>query len=482
MSRIHQVLKAVTRVAHARLYDTTGWQRTLLEECQNLGGVYVKFLQMIAIHLGTRGFSEINNRTVFEQVQYEPIDVIQQLTDSLGTTAQDIFLDMADEPFAAGSYGQVYLAHLKENNQSVIVKVLRPSVRRYLRTDLRILGVAARIVGWFTSSSMVNTRLIFKEFSRSTLLETDYIHEAEAGETLREYFSYTEKVYIPRTYINLSKGSVLVQDYVGGLSLASAIDQQKEGYDIEQLVHRATGSDVWQQLQTLGSEMLRATLKADYLMVDPHPGNVRLLDNNRVALIDFGLVAPAPTNRDAFAAVIREYLNLYQGNFDAGAFAMASLSFYDPELYDALVAVARSEQKDYRGYLRTFVATRIAEDEDAQRCVQGRYMTYLFNDFINDGNNLGLHLAEENALVQKSMAMFIITTRQIGERHGSDIYFGIMERALVAAYEEAAHTPTAMRRATMTEEHAYEVMSSWLEAVAERNQTLYRQVVQGGVL
>lgn len=86
------------------------------------------------------------------------------------------------------------------------------------------------------------------------------------------------------------------------------------------------GSDVWKQLRLLGTELLRATVYADYLMVDPHPGNQRPPDN-KVALIDFGLVSPAPTNREAFASLIHQFRKLYDDEFEAGSFAVAMLAF-----------------------------------------------------------------------------------------------------------------------------------------------------------
>lgn len=482
MRRYVDVLRSAYTILLARLKDSDTWKRVLIAECQRLGGVYIKFLQMIAVHMSTKDFvNDVSNRLAFEQVAYEPVDVRKELQESLGTEVLDVFGEIADEPFAAGSYGQVYLARL-QTGERVIVKVLRPSVRVNLKFDLRMLRVAATVISWFTATSIIDTKRLFKEFERATKLETDYRHEADAGEWLREYFTTAPKFYIPRTFTELSGGSVLVQEYVGGVSLASAMDEQKAGSNIEQLILKATGSNIWRQIHTLGTEMLRATLRADFLMVDPHPGNVRLLSDDKVALIDFGLIAPAPSNRTAFAGVISEYLKLYEGRFDAGSFALASLAFYDPELHDALTTVARSQDTDYSSSLSGFITKRLANDTMAQHYIEGRYMTYLFNDLINDGNNLGLHLAEENALVQRSMAMFLSMTRAIGELHDGEIHFKLIHSALSIVHEEALHGGVQRTsRASMSEERAYEVVSTWTEAIAERNQTLYRQVIQGGM-
>lgn len=482
MNRYVDVVRAAAHIGRARLLTPLIWKRTMISECQRLGGVYIKFLQMVAVHMSTKDFvNDVSNRLAFEQVAYEPIGVRDEIRNSLGADALATIVNIADKPFAAGSYGQVYQARLK-TGEEVIVKVLRPSVRHNLKHDLNMLRAVSKIISWFTATSIIDTKMLFREFEKATTLETDYRHEADAGEWLRDYFASSPSFYIPRTFTELSGGSVLVQEYVGGVSLASAMDEQKAGQDIEALVHGVTGSNIWNQLHTLGKEMLEATLKADFLMVDPHPGNVRLLSGDRVALIDFGLISPAPTNRGAFAGVIEQYLKLYEGRFDAGSFALASLAFYDPELHDALVFVARAEQRDYQGSLSAFITNRLAGDSMAQQYIRGRYMTYLFNDLINDGNNLGLHLAEENALVQRSMAMFLSMTRAIGELHDGEIHFRLIHAALSEVHEAAQRGGIERSaKASMSEERAYEVVSSWVEAVAERNQTLYKQVVQGGL-
>ena len=151
MRRLRQVFLASSRVVMARLFESYNWQSVLLEECERLGGVYIKFIQMLAVHETTKHLVEgARADLVYEHVPFEAIDVNQEL----GRSVQE-FAWIDYQPFAGGSYGQVYRGQLR-TGQDVVVKILRPSVRKTLRQDLRILNSIARITSWFTRRAIVD--------------------------------------------------------------------------------------------------------------------------------------------------------------------------------------------------------------------------------------------------------------------------------------------------------------------------------------
>ncbi|QQS18219.1 AarF/ABC1/UbiB kinase family protein [Candidatus Saccharibacteria bacterium] len=160
MFRTFQVLRSAARVGRIRLTNAYDWKLEIAQQCQELGGVYIKFLQMLAVHHSTKYLVEgMGAALAFEQVPYEKID----LHHHIGNLAEQ-FSSIDSKPFAAGSYGQVYMGQLK-TGEKVVVKVLRPSVRKTLRTDLRILTVIGAFTSLFAGTSMVNFRLMAKEFA-----------------------------------------------------------------------------------------------------------------------------------------------------------------------------------------------------------------------------------------------------------------------------------------------------------------------------
>lgn len=478
MFRTLQVLRSALRVGRARITNAYDWKFEIARQCQELGGVYVKFLQMLAVHKSTKYLVEgMGAEMAFEQVPYEEIDLRHELG-SLAGRLQTI----EPKPFAAGSYGQVYRAQLKSGEQ-VIVKVLRPSVRRTLRTDLRMLTIIGNVISLFTGASMVNFRMMAREFARATWLETNYQLEAQNGEQLRAYFDERKTLVIPRSYPSLTSRTVLVQEYIGGVSIVSLEMKQREGHRIDDLVQQSVGSDVWAQLQLLGTELLRATVYADYLMADPHPGNVRLLPDDKVALIDFGLVCPAPTNRGAFATLIHEMRNLYEDDFKAGNFAVAMLAFFDVELHDALARVASAQSDDYAFSLSSFIdrftATQ-AKQTEIQHYVSDKQLLQLFSNVLNQDNKLGIHITEQNALLQRSMTMFMSVIRAISDAHDERVYEPIIHSCMIAVDDEIRlrGVTESMSHHEMSDERAYEVASNWLALVAERDRHMYKFITK----
>jgi hypothetical protein len=472
MRRTIQIWRAIVAVGRARFRDKYGWAQEFVVQCEQLGGVYIKFLQMLASHETTKHYVfSAKSDMIYEQVDYEPLNVAAEL----GSEAK-WFSSFATTPFAAGSYGQVYRGTLT-TGEPVIIKILRPSIRQTLRHDLRFLNTAATIMGWMTKSSVVDIGAITKEFSKATTAETDYIREANNGEWLRNYYEKRATLVIPRSYLAFGSRHVLVQQYIPGISLTVAMAEQRRGRPIDQVVFDATGSNIWQQLHLIGAEALNAILYADYQMVDPHPGNIRLLSNNKVALIDFGMVSRAPRNRAAFVNMTGEMLKAYENRFEPGAFAIAMLGFLDMELYDALRIVARQQSDDYMQSVQTFVASYIREqagDSLLEHYLLDKQMARLFNQVINRGNKLGIRIVGDNVMLQRSMNMFLSTVRAIGEAHDHAIHFGLLHDIMSEVYNGALqngfnHQPTP----EMSDERAYEVTANWLTMIAENDRQLY---------
>ena len=480
MRRFLQTLLSVYRVILARL-SRKNWRHVLVDEGLRLGGVYVKFLQMLAVHQSTRQWvTSTRAQGVFEQVDYEPIDVDAML---MKARLKHHFQVVNPVPIAAGSYGQVYSATLSDG-KNVIIKVLRPTVRKYLKQDLLILGTVTFVLSQFMHGSMVRPHRLFKQFAQATRQETDYITEAYNGEWFRNYFADGQGIVIPQTYVEYGNDSVLVQDYVPGISLSQVMELQDQGYKIENLMqHYVGGSDIWAQLHTLGAELLKASLKADYIMADPHPGNVRLLPDNKVALIDFGLVAEGPENRVAFRNIIHQLRNVYEDTFAPGPFAAAMLAFYDTELSDALSISAEAQGIDFVQILEKFVESQLNQSKNsviADDLLRDRQTAQLFMRLVNTNNSLGLKLSEKDVLLQRSLSMYLSIARKIGEGQKNTNHFDVV----LAALREVDSMPGQalayqQPKRRMSEEQALEITSNWLSILAESNQGLYKRLLEG---
>lgn len=464
----------------ARVQQETN--RLLFQTFEGLGGVYVKFLQILILdHEFLRGWAGPAEYDVFENVDYEEIDLAELLKAEMPNYEQH-FLSIELQPFAAGSFAQVYRGRLRDNTE-VVLKVLRPSLSKTLRSDLRLLGWIVRLTGTLrkTAASAVNLREFFRGFTTTVLEETNYRREVKNAAWFYNYFDDKPDVVVPKTYPELSGDRIIVQDLVGGVSLAEVFMAQSKGEEPALFVYDSVGSSIWSQMETFGTELLIGILTADFIIGDPHPGNVKLLPDNKLGLIDFGVAAAAPANRRAFLNLLKEYEKIYAGKFDAGTYTIAALQFFDEELVQALsVAGELLTPWEPQAILRKIgeAARRALEDiklnPKASNLLDQKIMMRLFNQSINDDNRFGIAINLDSADMLKSAGTCINVIRAVGtyEQSFPIIYRGL-QRAIAVAENSKLESETASPPAP---EHALEFLGSWLAGIADRDPFLYRQI------
>jgi ubiquinone biosynthesis protein len=485
VNRYGETVRAAWRVWRAYKSDPL-WVKVLSDEAQQLGSIYVKFLQQLAsTEILSALFARAGERlSIYDDVALEQISVQETLSRELGERANNIIAEA--EPFASGSFAQVYRCKIAdEPSTQFVVKILRPSIKQNLRIDCRLLLVGTWMFQRAVRSDLFDMYALAKEFVEATTKETDYEYERDVATYIYEYFAKrTANVVIPRMIKQYSTKQVLVQEYIDGLPLTSALNVAQEGGDSFRFVYERTGSDMRIQLGLVGSELLSAVLHAEWIMADPHPGNIYLLANNKIAMIDFGLVAPAPAHRSAFFGMISQYRALYEDRADMGVLAIAMMAFYDYELYQALNVVTShgSLTSSLQQYIsRTAEVTGVLNGKLASQ----RRITQLFLTELNAGNRFAIRIDPRDAILQKAMHSFLATTRlACGEMYRKSYYWGIVHDALATAEDEARHTgiqEAGMLTGTqLTLEDAQEIVMDWLTKVAERDRSAYGVLLQQG--
>ena len=456
-------------------------RRLLFEQFKHLGGVYIKFLQMLSLNVDfLQGWASPSEFDVFEAVDYETIDVTKTLQAEVPHYSQQ-FLSVDVQPFAAGSFAQVYRGQLLDGTD-VIIKILRPSLTRNLDFDLRLLAIITRVASWLYPTTITNANVVYRQFAVTTRAETDYITEARNARWFHEYFRNVAEIVIPKTFQDLSSEHVIVQEFIGGISVAELLSVQKQGYDPAVIVQQKLGSDLWQQLQSLGYEFLKSTVLADFVIGDPHPGNIKLLPDNKVGLIDFGIAAPAPRNRQAFLNLIYEYQKLYNEAFDAHSFTIAMLSFFDEALVQALTTVGKlmnpSEPIDFMNMIGSAAAQTLTgkmHQANTQTLLRRKMMSRLFGQTINSQNRFGVYLNLQAMNVFKAAHIYLSTVGSLG-KNGEN--FIVLQRAIndtIATIERvgiALETPSN----PLSTDQSVELVSGWLARLADNDPFLFQQL------
>ncbi len=212
-----------------------------------------------------------------EPFPYEEAESI--ITAELGVRISKAFADFDPLPIAAASLGQVHRATMRDGRQ-VAVKVQRPGIREQVTGDLDALEEIAQFVDSHTDAGkLYEFHKMLKEFRRSLMRELDYRQEARHLITLGQNLKEFERIFVPRPIADYTTSKVLTLDYVQGKKITSLSPLA---------LHDVDGS-------TLADELFRAYLKQilvdGFFHADPHPGNVFLTDDGRIALLDLGMVA-----------------------------------------------------------------------------------------------------------------------------------------------------------------------------------------------
>lgn len=470
------------------------------DEFVKLGGVYIKFLQGVLLNTSVmRRWHNPAKLRIFENLDTEPMDIVQILQTELRPEQLQQIALIQPEPFAAGSFGQVYLAQ-HQNGKRIIVKVLRPMIRELLKYDLRLLGIfSKRFAAKEYSNFTVKMSEAIKEFRAATLSETDYVTEAQFAHDLYEAYQYNPQIIIPETYLDLCTPHLIVQDYLEGISGVELLRVKETGGDVVQYVREKLGSDLDTQLTTFGIEALSAAFALPRVQGDPHPGNLRFLSDNKVGMIDFGISAPAPRNRPAFFGLIKEWSKMYDDTGTVGHLFEQFMRYFVNDLYRALkklstllpqnvvVSAAHSQVSEHvvqpvreKGPDFVHDVGRIVQNifdsstgRDVKSIMKDGRMMQAFGQIVNKDNRLGLVLNFESSEILRAAQTYLSFLDATGRR--AELMPRILAEAV--ARVEAEHPDIVNggeEQPSMSQ--AIGIVNRWLERIAVRDPALFRQL------
>ncbi|WP_313404478.1 AarF/ABC1/UbiB kinase family protein [Aeromicrobium sp.] len=292
------------------------------DDLERMGPTFIKLGQLLSTRFDLLPASYT---TALERLQDEvdPIDfdtVREVVETELGATLKERFRDFDPKPLAAASLGQVHRASLR-NGREVVVKVQRPHVRDTVREDMKVLGRLARLADKRTTAgrSFGFGRLL-DQFRRSLAGELDYRREARNLDTFRELTAPYDLLVVPRPVHEYTTSKVLTMDFIDGRKVT----------DIGQL--GLVDLDARPIVEQLFSAYLHMILDAGVLHADPHPGNLLLTEDGRLALLDLGMTASVPPRVQQ--DIIKLLLAISDGDGEETASILASMG-HPTDVFDA---------------------------------------------------------------------------------------------------------------------------------------------------
>ncbi|PKO25224.1 MAG: ubiquinone biosynthesis protein UbiB, partial [Betaproteobacteria bacterium HGW-Betaproteobacteria-8] len=266
---------------------------------QELGPTFVKLGQVLATRPDIfppnwiAEFSKLQDKV--PAVPFE--ELLPELQQVLGKSPFEVFNDLQEVPVAGASIAQVHLAKLQDGTP-VVLKIRRPNVRERIEADLRLLSHLGRLVeSEFEEVRRFRPGEIISQFSKSLERELDFALEGRNTERFSRNFADDEFIEFAKIYWDYTSESLLVMSYIEGVSGNDLETARHLGLDLKLLGERGANA------------VLKMVLMDGFFHADPHPGNVFYLPENRLAIIDCGMVGRISLDRrdeiaDLLAALV----------------------------------------------------------------------------------------------------------------------------------------------------------------------------------
>ena len=251
--------------------------RMVLEE---LGPTYIKLGQILSTRPDLIQVEYLNELTKLQDKvpSFDAAEAGQIIADEFGFTPNEIFARFDEQPLASASIGQVHRARLN-NGTEVAVKVQRPGIRRNIEIDLEImLHLATLMERHIEELALHRPVKIVEEFAKSLEKELDYRLEAFNMERVAQNFSDDPYTCIPKVFREFSTAQVLTTEFVDGIKVSDIHRIESAGLDRKIITDRGAGI------------LLKMVFEHGFFQADPHPGNIFVLPENVICLIDFGMV------------------------------------------------------------------------------------------------------------------------------------------------------------------------------------------------
>jgi ubiquinone biosynthesis protein len=278
--RLMQILRVLARHKFLRaLLGKRHWPspKAVREALEELGLTFLKFGQVLAMRSDLLPAAYIDElRLLHDHLPAMGIDAVRATVEvELGARLTELFSSFSETPLAAATIAQVHEATMHEGRH-VAVKVQRPGLRAAISKDIAALTYLVALgEKLFPHLRALDLPVVVHEFANSLNREIDFTREARSIVLFRTALADVPDLWIPDVVAEYSTKSVLTMEYSAG-----------ERVDRYAGLHAEAMPRV---INTLVKLMLQTIFEEGLFHADPHPGNVFVLPDGRISLLDFGM-------------------------------------------------------------------------------------------------------------------------------------------------------------------------------------------------
>ncbi len=254
--------------------------RRLREALEELGPVFVKFGQVLSTRPDLLP-SDISEELVRLQDKVPPFPGAEAraiIERAYGDSLDCHFQSFDTDPAASASVAQVHYAELADGSE-VVVKVLRPDVRKVIERDLELLHALADLAErYWPEAHRLKPKEIVSDYDKTIHNELDLMREAANASQLKANFADSDLIYVPKIYWQHTRRNVMVMERIHGIPIRNIAQIKAAGIDLKKLAH--DGVEIF----------FTQAFRDGFFHADMHPGNIFVSDEGQYRAVDFGIM------------------------------------------------------------------------------------------------------------------------------------------------------------------------------------------------
>ncbi len=320
-------------------YDTMRKHaKKMVDKFMELGPAFIKLGQLLSVRSDVLPQPYMDEFVrLQDQVPPAKFEGIKKIIDEDLGGIDKVFEEFNPVPISAASLGQVHEAKYKGND--VVVKVIRPGISSVIDEDVDSIKKLLPLLSIFLGRAFLNSFMTaIDQFYETVFEEMDYNKEANNMKRLKSLLSSYKFVVIPNIFPEVSTKRIIVMERIDGIKVTDVKKLDELKIDRTRLA-----------LQ-LSKLYLVMVLKMDIFHADPHPGNISILNDGRIALYDFGMVGSL--SKDMRDKMIWLYISLATRNIQDMIDALIDLEVLDPFVNRYIIAkgidLALSEMEGFQ--------------------------------------------------------------------------------------------------------------------------------------
>jgi len=390
MPRLMQILFVLTRHKFlGALFGKRHWPapKEVREALEELGLTFLKFGQVLAMRRDLFPASYIKELEVLhDQLPAMNIDSMRATVKiELGVPLTELFSSFSKTPLAAATIAQVHEATMKDGRH-VAVKVQRPCLKSIISTDIAalkyLIAMGERL---FPHLRVFDLPVVVREFANTLNRETDFRREARSIVLFRKALADIPDLWIPDVVAERSGATVLTLEFSAGERIDHYAKLHPEAMP--------------RSMNTLVKLMLQSIFEEGLFHADPHPGNVFVLPDGRLSLLDFG-------NTGEFDEPMRDSLILLLGAIVKGDAKAAT---------EAYLEMAPASEEVNRAALLVDIKVVLYEMHRAELAEISIGDT--FDSLLRAGSRNGVHNPSEFVLLTRAFVILELMTNELAPNH-----------------------------------------------------------------